>query len=162
LIEIDGNPVSFASPRQAIEHGIVAISQELTLAPTLTVAENVLMGRLPLAGGLVDWRAARRFTRDALAGLGVPVDPRRRVGELPMEPQREVEVARAVSADWRVLILDEATSSLSEAATERLLARLEQLRARGVAIVFVSHRLRELYRCASRATVLRDGRRIAA
>jgi len=159
-IEVNGEAVSFSSPRQAIEHGIVAISQELTLAPTLTVAENILMGRLPRRRGAIDWVSARRLARRALDDLGVHVDPRQRVEELPLELQQEVEVARAVSANSKVLILDEATSALSETATERLLERLHQLRDRGVAIVFISHRLREVYSCASRATVLRDGRLI--
>jgi ribose transport system ATP-binding protein len=159
-IEIDGVPTTFASPRRAIELGIVAISQELTLAPTLTVAENILMGRLPRHMGVLDWPAANRAATEALESLGVHVDPRARLGDLSIELQQEVEVARAVSADSRVLVLDEATSSLSEAATERLLERIEQLRSRGVAIVFISHRLRELYACCSRVTVLRDGRLI--
>ena len=157
-VEIDGEPVLFSNPRQAIQHGIVAISQELTLAPTLTVTENVLMGRLPRRRGLVDWPAAHRHAHSALTDLGVHINPHRRLGELSIELQQEVEVARAASVNSRVLVLDEATSSLSEAATERLLERLEQLRARGVAIVFISHRLREFYQCATRATVLRDGR----
>jgi ABC-type sugar transport system ATPase subunit len=142
----------------ALQHGIVAISQELTLAPTLTVAENVLMNRLPVRGPFVDWQKAHRLTRPALDQLGVHVDPRTRVGDLSIELQQEVEIARAVSANSRVLILDEATSSLSEAATERLLAKVDQLRRQGVAVVYISHRLRELYQCAQRATVLRDGR----
>jgi ribose transport system ATP-binding protein len=157
-VEVDGEPVSFSAPRQAIERGIVAISQELTLAPTLTVAENIFMGRLPARGGAVDRRRMNRDAQAALEPLGVHVDPRLRVGALPIELQQEVEVARAVSARSRVLILDEATSSLSEAATERLLARIEQLRTQGVAILFISHRLRELYAVAQHATVLRDGR----
>jgi ABC-type sugar transport system ATPase subunit len=159
-IRVNGEPVSFSSPRQAIEHGIVAISQELTLAPTLTVAENILMGRLPRRHGAIDWPAARRLAREALDDLGVHVDARSRIEDLPLELQQEVEVARAVSANSKVLILDEATSALSESATERLLERLYQLRDRGVAIVFISHRLREVYSCASRVTVLRDGRLI--
>jgi ribose transport system ATP-binding protein len=160
MIEVDGQAASFASPRQAIEHGIVAISQELTLAPTLTVAENILMGRLPLSHGSIDWPAAHRRATEALETLGVHADSRARVGTLSIEMQQEVEVARAVSADSRVIVLDEATSSLSEAATQRLLQRLELLRGRGVAIVFISHRLREMYQCCSRVTVLRDGRLI--
>jgi ribose transport system ATP-binding protein len=159
-IRVNGDPVSFATPRRAIEHGIVAISQELTLAPTLSVAENVLMGRLPRRRGAIDWPRTRRLAQEALDELGVHVDPRRRIEDLPLELQQEVEVARAVSADSKVLILDEATSALSETATERLLLRLHQLRDRGVAIVFISHRLREVYSCASRVTVLRDGRLI--
>jgi ABC-type sugar transport system ATPase subunit len=159
-IEIDGEPVVFARPRAAIGAGIVAISQELTLAPTLSVAENILMGRLPRRNGMIDWRRARRLAEEALADLDVHVDPQRRVGELTIELQQEVEVARAVSASSRVLVVDEATSSLSEAATDRLLDRLEQLRSRGTAVVLISHRLRELYRSASRVTVLRDGRLI--
>ena len=156
-IEVDGAPVSFAGPRSAIEHGIVAISQELTLAPTLTVAENILMGRLPRSRGSIDWAATHRRASAALDDLGVHVDSRARVGTLSIEMQQEVEVARAVSAESRVIVLDEATSSLSEAATQRLLERLELLRARGVAIAFISHRLREMYQCCSRVTVLRDG-----
>jgi ribose transport system ATP-binding protein len=159
-IEIDGEPVAFATPRDAIDRGIVAISQELTLAPTLNVAENVLMGRLPRRKGVVDWSAAHRKARSALEDLGVVVDTRSRVDQLSIDLQQEVEIARAVSSRARMLVLDEATSSLSEKATARLLELLDELRRRGVAIVFVSHRLRELYQCASRVTVLRDGRLI--
>jgi ribose transport system ATP-binding protein len=133
-VEIDGEARTFSNPRQAIECGIVAISQELTLAPTLTVAENVLMGRLPRRGPVIDWPEAHRRAQAALEELGVHVDSHRHVGDLSIELQQEVEVARAVSANSRVLVLDEATSSLSEAATERLLERLEQLRARGSSI----------------------------
>jgi ABC-type sugar transport system ATPase subunit len=158
-IEMDGVGVSWTSPRQALEKGIVGISQELTLAPTLSVAENVLMGRLPLTRfRAIDWRAARRQTRAVLDELDVHVDPRIRVGDLSVELQQEVEIARAISTEFRVLVLDEATSSLSEAATSRLLGKLEELRRRGAAILFISHRLRELYECADKATVLRDGR----
>jgi ABC-type sugar transport system ATPase subunit len=159
-MEVDGEQVTFATPRKAIERGIVAISQELTLAPTLTVAENILMGRLPRTRGSIDWPSAHRQATAALVDLGVHADSHARVGTLSIEMQQEVEVARAVSADSRVLVLDEATSSLSEAATQRLLQRLEKLRERGVAIVFISHRLREMYQCCSRVTVLRDGRLI--
>ncbi len=119
------------------------------------------MGRLPRRGAArstgavpADW-PARRSTSSVSTWT-----PERRVGDLSIELQQEVEIARAVSASPRVLILDEATSSLSESATERLLERLQQLREQGVAILFISHRLRELYGCAQRATVLRDGRLI--
>jgi ABC-type sugar transport system ATPase subunit len=160
-IELGGEPVALTSPRAAQERGIVAISQELTLAPTLTVAENVLLGRLPRTRlGWIDWPAARRQARSALDELDVHVDPRARVGDLSVELQQEIEIARAISAESGVLVLDEATSSLSEAATTRLLTKLEQLRRRGVAILFITHRLAELYQCADRVTVLRDGHRV--
>jgi ABC-type sugar transport system ATPase subunit len=160
-ITLDGEPVAVQSPRRAIELGIAAISQELTLAPTLSVAENVLMGRLPRRGGLVDWPRARKLAAEALSQLGVHVDPSTRLGTLPIELQQEVEVARAGSARSRVLIPDEATSPLSETATERLLEKVAQLRTQGVAVLLISHRMRELYAAAQKATVLRDGRRIA-
>jgi ABC-type sugar transport system ATPase subunit len=156
-VEVEGELVRFSSPRHALERGIVAISQELTLASSLTVAENVLLGRLPLRRGVVDWPEAQRRAGTVLEELGVHVDVRRRVSSLSIELQQEVEVARAVSANATVLVLDEATSSLSEAATERLLTLLEELRRRGAAVVFISHRLRELYGCATKVTVLRDG-----
>ncbi len=157
-ISMGGELVELASPRSALERGIVAISQEITLAPSLSVAENILMGRLPARGSFVDWPRARRLAREALEHLGVHVDVDTRVGTLSIELQQEVEVARAVSSESRVLILDEATSSLSESATERLLEKVEQLRAQGVAVLFISHRMRELYTAAQKATVLRDGK----
>lgn len=156
-IEINGEPVTFSAPRHALQRGITAISQELTLARSLTVAENVLLGRLPTRRGAIDWAEARRRAAAVLRDLGVHVDPRERVGSLSIELQQEVEIARAVSADSKLIILDEATSSLSESATDKLLQRLVELRERGVAVVFISHRLRELYRCGDLATVLRDG-----
>jgi ABC-type sugar transport system ATPase subunit len=161
VIEVDGKPLSHLTPSAALRCGIVAISQELTLAPTLSIAENILMGRLPRRAGAVDWAETRIAARRALKPLGVELDETRRVDTLSIELQQEVEVARAISRDMRVLILDEATSSLSEAATERLLEVIEQLRRKGVAILFISHRLRELYRCASIASVLRDGKLVA-
>jgi ABC-type sugar transport system ATPase subunit len=157
FIEINGITAAIDSAHRARQLGIVAITQELTLAPTLTVAENILMGRLPRGRFGIDWGKVRKQAREALDQTGANIDENATVGELSVELQQEVEIARAVSARSAVLILDEATSSLSEAATERLMAKLEQLRAQGVAVIFISHRLREVFQCASRATVLRDG-----
>lgn len=159
-ILVDGEPVRFDSPSDALERGIVAITQELTLAPTLTVTENILLGRLPRRGAVVRWAAARRAARAALDELEVNVDERQLVGDLPIEARQEVEIARAFSTPARLMIVDEATSSLSEHAATRLLERLEARRQAGTAVLFVSHRLREIYACAHRATVLRDGRRV--
>jgi ABC-type sugar transport system ATPase subunit len=158
-IEVDGQACSIPSPSAALKRGIVLISQELTLAPTLSVAENVYLGRLPRTKlGIVDWRTVHRHARDVLERLEVHVDTHRAVGELSVELQQEIEIARALSSPARLLILDEATSSLSENATARLLAMVKQRRDEGVAVLTISHRMPELYEVASIATVLRDGK----
>jgi ABC-type sugar transport system ATPase subunit len=158
-IFVDGRETALPSPADAIARGIVIISQELTLAPTLSVAENIFLGRLPRTRlGLVDWARLMRDAEAALDRLGVHVSPRAKVSSLSLELQQEVEIARALSANARVLILDEATSSLSEAATRRLLDLVVAERDRGLAVVMITHRMPEIYAVASVATVLRDGR----
>ncbi|WP_028060013.1 sugar ABC transporter ATP-binding protein [Candidatus Solirubrobacter pratensis] len=161
-IEVDGVARTLGSPKQALALGIVTITQEPMLAPTLSVAENLFIGRLPrrrMRG--IHWTKLRADAREVLDRLRVHVDERRAVGQLSLELQQQVEIARAVSSPSRLLILDEATSSLSQATTSRLLEVVEHLRSRGVAVLMISHRLHELYGTASTATVLRDGRRVA-
>lgn len=161
-IFVDGKEVRFATPADAIAHGIVMISQELTLAPTLTVAENIFLGRLPkTALGLVDWRQLEVNATAVLERLGVHVSPRARVSDLSVELRQEIEIARALSSNARVLILDEATSSLSEAATARLLALVAKERDAGMAVVMITHRMPEIYAVSQVATVLRDGLHVA-
>ena len=161
-VEIDGKERMIGSPKEALDLGIVMISQEPELAPTLSVAENIFIGRLP-RGRLrrIDWAGLRADARAVLESLHVRVDERRAVGELSVELRQEVAIARAVASPSRLLILDEATSALSEVATRRLLEVLERLRSRGVAVLMISHRIAELYGAASTATVLRDGRVVA-
>jgi ABC-type sugar transport system ATPase subunit len=156
-IIVDGVEQRIPDPRAALRLGVVTISQELTLAPTLSVAENIFLGRLPRRGGRVDWKALRRDAQEVLDHLDVHVKPTTIVDRLSVEMQQEVEIARAISSKARLLILDEATSSLSEAATRRLLDVVEEQRSSGVAVLMISHRMPELYQAASRATVLRDG-----
>jgi ABC-type sugar transport system ATPase subunit len=161
-IEIDGEERKIGSPKEALDLGIVMISQEPELAPTLSVAENIFIGRLPQARlRRIDWVKLRADARAVLETLHMRVDERRAVGELSVELRQEVAIARAVSSPSRLLILDEATSALSEAATQRLLEVLERLRSQGVAVLMISHRIAELYGAASTATVLRDGRVVA-
>jgi ABC-type sugar transport system ATPase subunit len=161
-IVIDGKPTTVPSPAAAIAMGIVMISQELTLAPTLTVAENIYLGRLPRTRlGIVDWPQLRRDAQVALDRLGVHVSPDSRVADLSVELRQEIEIARALSCDARLLILDEATSSLSEAATNRLLELVRKERDAGMAVVMITHRMPEIYSVASIATVLRDGKYVA-
>ena len=161
-ILVDGRPVSLPSSKAALAHGIALISQELTLAGDLTVSENVFMGRLPVRGGsVVSWPALHRRTRELLEGYGLDLDPRSRVGELSIELQQQVEIVRALAVDARVLILDEATSSLSEQTASRLLELVEERRRAGVAVVMITHRMNEIYSAAGSAAVLRDGRIVA-
>ncbi|MEV1295489.1 sugar ABC transporter ATP-binding protein [Pseudonocardia sp. NPDC049635] len=158
-IEIDGVPMVITKPSRALELGIVSISQELTLAPSLSVAENIFLGRMPQTRwGTVDWDRCVRDTQAVLDDLRVHVSPHTMVRDLSLELQQEVEIARAISTKARLLILDEATSSLSEAATDRLLEIVEEQRDRGTGVLMISHRMPELYRSCSVASVLRDGR----
>lgn len=160
-IIVDGRPMAFSGPAEAIANGIVMISQELTLASTLSVAENIFLGRLPRNRlGLVDWEKLERDALAVLDRLDVHVSPRTRVSTLSVEIRQEVEIARALSSNARVLILDEATSSLSEAATTRLLELIRKERDAGMAVVMITHRMPEIYAVAGIATVLRDGRQV--
>ncbi|MGV3551762.1 sugar ABC transporter ATP-binding protein [Rhizobium sp.] len=161
-ILVDGKACRIESPSQALQMGFVMISQELTLAPTLTVAENIFLGRLPRTRfGLIDWPRLEKDAVAALDRLGVHVSPHAIVSDLSVELRQEIEIARALSSNARLLILDEATSSLSEAATERLLNLVRQERDGGMAILMITHRMPEIYAVASIATVLRDGRLVA-
>jgi erythritol transport system ATP-binding protein len=159
---LDGSPVRFESPRAAAAAGIAIIHQELSLFPNLTVAENVFAGREPRRLGVVTDRArAERETRAVLERLEQKVDPRVRCGELPLGQQQIVEIVRVLTQEARVLIMDEPTSALSSAEVSALFRLIRELRARGTAIVYVSHRLEELMEIGDRLTVLRDGRRVA-
>ncbi|KAB0679734.1 sugar ABC transporter ATP-binding protein [Aureimonas leprariae] len=158
-IRIDGNEVAFADPQDARRLGIVTIYQELSLIPTLTVAENIFVGRAPLTRfGLVDWRRMRREARAIIARVGLDMDPETPVSALSVAEQQMVEIARALSLRSRVIIMDEPTSALSETEVTRLLAIMDRLRREGVAIMFVTHRLEEASAICDRMTVLRDGR----
>ena len=160
-IRIGGEPVRFASVREAEAAGIAIIHQELNLVPELSVADNIFLGREPLIGGLfVDRRASRRAARSLLERLGIELDPDARVGGLRVGEQQLVEIAKALSLEARILIMDEPTSALSPAECERLFKIIEQLAGSGVAIVYISHRIDEVMRLADRVTVFRDGRHV--
>lgn len=156
-ILVDGRPVILSNSRVALTHGIALISQELTLATDLSVAENVFLGRLPTRRGVVSWGLLYRRTKRLLEHHHIDLDPRVRVGDLPIEKRQQVEILRALAVDPRVLILDEATSSLSEQAADRLLQLVEERRSAGAAVVMITHRMNEIYGAASSAAVLRDG-----
>jgi ABC-type sugar transport system ATPase subunit len=155
-----GDEVSFGSPEHARQHGIAIVYQELSLVPTLTVAENVLLGRWPRRAGVVKWGAVEVAARRSLARIGFDVDVHRPVSRLGMAERQLVEIAKALTSDVEVLLLDEPTSALSDREARRLFQIIRDLTESGVAVVYVSHRLPEVLEIADRITVLRDGRRI--
>ncbi|MBA3324731.1 MAG: sugar ABC transporter ATP-binding protein, partial [Rhodobacteraceae bacterium] len=160
-IRVDGAPVRFASVRDAERAGIAIIHQELNLVPELSVAANIFLGREPLIGGLIlDRRAAVRAARRLLDRLGIALDPEARTAGLRMGEQQLVEIAKALSLDARILIMDEPTSALSQGECDRLFRIVRQLAAEGAGIVLISHRIDEVMALADRVTVLRDGRRV--
>jgi ABC-type sugar transport system ATPase subunit/ribose/xylose/arabinose/galactoside ABC-type transport system permease subunit len=161
-IRLAGHPVRFDSPRAARQAGIVTVPQEADLFPDLSVAENMgLEQGLPVNRfGWIDWRTLWRRARDAFAGVGESIPPGMPAGSLTAAQRQMVEIAAAVSQSARVLILDEPTSSLSGAEARVLFEHLRRFRDRGTAIVYVSHRLEEIFALADEVTVLRDGRRV--
>lgn len=157
-ISIDGHQVQFGTPGAALEAGIGIIHQELNLIPYLTVAENITLGREPLTRfHLVDKRASRKLATELLETLGLKVDTNRLVGSLRVGEQQLIEIAKALASNVRILILDEPTSALSDAETEKLFEVMNSLRASGVTLIYISHKLDEVFRMADAITVLRDG-----
>ena len=162
-MRVDGQVRRFASPREARAAGIATVHQELLLFPELTVAENIFLGHAP-RGRLraIDWAATRERARELLDSLECfELDVEAKVGTLSVANRQRVEIARALSQSPRVLIMDEPTAALAEADVQRLLDVVRALRARGVGIVYVSHRMPEIFALADRVTVLRDGRHVA-
>ena len=156
-LRIDGAARRFASPRESQNAGIAIIHQELQLFPALSVAENLMLGMLPARAGFVDRVALRARAIGVLDRLGEAIDPDTRLGDLSIGRRQMVEIGRALLRDAKVIAFDEPTSSLSVRETERLMAIIGDLKAAGCAIIYVSHRMEEVYRIADSATVLRDG-----
>lgn len=160
-LHLDGQPLTENSPRRARELGIAAIYQQPALFPELTVAENIAIGQEEQGRwSRVNWARRRDRARELLARVGARIDPEAEAGELTMPEQQLVEIARALGAYARILILDEPTASLSEEDTQNLFAVIRQLRQEGVGMIYISHRLEELPVIADRVTVLRDGETI--
>ena len=160
-IEFDSVPITQNSPRLAKQMGIAAIYQQPALFPELSVAENIAIGlEEPNLWSRVDWRKRRRRAAVLLARVGARANPESEAGDLSMPQQQLVEIARALGANAKVLIMDEPTASLSEKDTQNLFELIRQLRAQGAGIIYISHRLEELPLIADRVTVLRDGRTI--
>jgi ribose transport system ATP-binding protein len=156
-IVIDGQPVSIGSPTDAKRLGIAVIYQELALAPQLSVAENIFLGREPRRFGMVDRAGMLDGSVEVLRRLGARFTAASKVGSLSVAERQLVEIARAVHAKARILVMDEPTAALSSHETERLFALIQQLRSEGMAIIYISHRMAEIYALADRVSVLRDG-----
>lgn len=159
-VEIGGRAVQLTGARSAAAHGISAVHQELDLIPTMSVADNISLGRYARRLGLVDVRATRERAKRALERLDVRLDVSARLDSFPIAVQQLVAISRALDVDARVLILDEATSSLDQQETQRLFAIVRRLRSEGMGIVFISHFLDQVYALADRITVLRNGERV--
>ena len=163
-IRVDGKTALIRTPHDAQALGISTIFQEFTLAPDMTVAENIFLGREPLRFAplaIVDRRALIRHTRDVLASLDLRIEPAAKVKHLGVAQQQMVEIAKALSLDARLIIMDEPTATLTAHEIERLFEAIDRLKRRGVAVIYVSHRLDEVKAICDRATILRDGAYIA-
>jgi ABC-type sugar transport system ATPase subunit len=161
LVELDGRALTFHSPSDALHHGIAMVAQEAAVAPDLTVTENILMGRrLARSGGLIDWASSREKATRVLELLNLDYDPDWLLRDLRPDQRQMVEVARAISTNARLVILDEPTSSLDAGEVNALFAVIENLKAQDVTVLFVSHRLNEIFSVCDSLTILRDGKTI--
>ncbi|MEF2074373.1 sugar ABC transporter ATP-binding protein [Consotaella aegiceratis] len=156
-IRLDGKPVQIDGPLAAKRLGIAVIYQELSLSPNLTVAENIYLGSEPRSTGMIDRSAMEKGAAPILTRLGATFTPKTVVGDLSIAEQQLVEIARAVHANARILVMDEPTTALSSRETDRLFELIRQLRGEGLAIIYISHRMNEIYELADRVSVLRDG-----
>ena len=160
-ILIDGQPRPFHSVREAEQAGIAIIFQELSLVKELSIGENIFLGREPRRFGVIRWEELYSHAQTLLDTLGLPLDAHTVVGGLGIGQQQLVEIAKALSQKARILVLDEPTAALTDAEVETLFRILETLRADGVGMIYISHKIEEVFRISDRITVLRDGKTIA-
>ncbi|WP_062521933.1 sugar ABC transporter ATP-binding protein [Demequina silvatica] len=160
-ITLDGEVVAFANPTEALSRGVAIIHQELSLCLNMSIADNIFLGRERVRNGAVDFAAQREETVQLLERLEEPLDPRTTAADLRLGQQQIVEIARALSEDARILIMDEPTSALSHAEVQVLFRLIRELTSRGVSVVYISHHLDECLELADTAVVLRDGEIVA-
>ena len=159
-IVVEGNIKQFQNIRQAEEAGIAIIFQELSLIKELTVAENIFLGKEPSRFGVINWAEIYQKSSQLLRDLNLPLNPRTKVGNLGIGQQQLVEIAKALSQKAKILVLDEPTAALTESEVETLFTILRDLKARGVGMIYISHKLDEVFTMSDRITVLRDGQTV--
>ncbi len=157
---LEGRPVQFSSPLEAVRAGIGIVHQELCFCPNLSVAENLCLGQLPTRWGFLDRSEMRKRARAMLAEIGTSLDVDLPISALSTGQEQMVQIASAVGTGARIIVMDEPTSSLASAEAQRLFELIDRLKARGVTLIYVSHRLEEIFRLCDRITVLRDGQHI--
>ena len=160
-IHINGQPVAIRSPHEARRLGLAVIYQEFNLVPALSVRENLFLGRERARAGFITVAEERKGARELLTRLGFSIDPETLCRELPVAQQQVVEIAKAMLENARLLVMDEPTAALSTHEVEKLFAIARNLRAQGIGIIYVSHRLDEIFALCDRVTVMRDGEHIA-
>jgi ABC-type sugar transport system ATPase subunit len=156
-LAFEGEAVHFSSPLESMRAGISIIHQELSMMPSLNVIENVFTGRIKSRMGLVPWKELEEATRRVLQRVGLEVDPHALLETLPISQQQLIEIAKALSIDAKLIIMDEPNSSLTQSESERLFEVITHLQAQGIAVIYVSHKIEEVLRISDRITVLRDG-----
>ncbi len=160
-IRIDGQPVHFTGPKNAMENGVAMVHQELNQVLQRSVMENIWLGRFPKQGGLVSHKVMFEETKKVFDDLDIPVNPKTIIGKLSVSQRQMVEIAKAVSYNAKILVLDEPTSSLTQEEVEHLFVIINKLRAKGVAMVYISHKMEEILRISDEVTIMRDGQWIA-
>ena len=160
-ILVDDEARHFVGIRDSENAGIAIIFQELSLVKEMTVGENIFLGQEPTRFGVINWSELYHKASELLHDLHLSIDPRVQVGSLGIGQQQLVEIAKALSKDARILVLDEPTAALTESEVETLFGILEKLRARGVGMIYISHKLDEVFKMSDRITVLRDGKTVA-
>jgi ribose transport system ATP-binding protein len=161
-IFIDEDNISFANPEEAIQKGVSTVYQELSLVGGMTVADNIFLGRYPMNGKFIDWKKTYRETRELLEGMGIDIDAKEQINNLSMWQRQMIEIAKAMSTNPKVILLDEPTSSLSRSETQILFNLIRGLKTKDVIIIYISHRLQELWEIADTCSVLRDGRLVGS
>lgn len=159
-ITFEGRAIHYRSTEEAQKHGIAMIYQEFNLIPNLTVGENIFIGRQPTRNGVIDWKKMADDARLILAKVGLEIDPNKRITQLSVAESQMVEIAKCLSMDSKVIIMDEPTAALTDEEIRCLFTIINNLKTQGISIVYISHRLEEIFKICDRATILRDGKYI--